>query len=216
MMLSANTVTCSSEPPLNRLSMAYRSAAAPWWPAARPEQYRTFAVEMPGAGSVGSGSAGAGAGGAERGGEVPGGGGGGGAGGGLALEVEQRVAAARLERPAAPVVELGHDRGHDAVVAGDRAQVMGEEAAADDEHALVPQRRQLAADLHEPDRVQARHRDLEHGHVRGRVHLHQRDVRAVVKAPAGDVEHRGGRGAQQLADLRGQSGRAGRLVSDLG
>src|SRR5882724_3568610 len=54
---------------------------------------------------------------------------------GLALEVEHCVDVARLQRLAAPVVELGHDRGDYAVVAGDRAQVVGEEAAADDEHA---------------------------------------------------------------------------------
>ena len=84
---------------------------------------------------------------------------------GLVLEVEQRVDVLRVQRPVAPVVELRRPAGVAAARVPQRGEVVGEEAAADDQYALVAQRRELAADLHQLLRVERRHGDLEDGDV---------------------------------------------------
>ena len=113
------------------------------------------------------------------------------------------------QRPVAPVVELRRPAGHPAARVPQGGQVVGEEAAADDQHALVAQRGELAPDVHQLLRVERRHGDLEYGDVGVREHLHQRDVRPVVEAPVRDVLDGRTGAAQQLADAVGELRGAG-------
>ena len=94
-------------------------------------------------------------------------------------------------------------------------QAVGHEAAADDENALVAERPQPLAQLEQAAGIQRRERELQHGHVRLRIHGDQRHVGAVVQAAARLVRHRA-LAAGQLGDARGQLGsrrsRVARLV----
>jgi hypothetical protein len=60
---------------------------------------------------------------------------------------------------------------------------VGGEPGADDQHAVVAQRSQGAAEFEQFLRIQRRHRHLKDRDVRRREHLHQRDVGAVVEPP---------------------------------
>jgi hypothetical protein len=134
---------------------------------------------------------------------------------GLVEEVQQAVPVAGLQRPPAPVVELGGPGGHSPAGVAQCGQVVGEEAGADDQDALVAQGRQLAADVHQLGRVEGRHGDLEDRDVGGREHLDERDVRPVVEAAVRDVLHGDARGAQQLPYGLGEFGGARGVVADL-
>src|SRR4051812_28416880 len=133
----------------------------------------------------------------------------------LVEEVQQGVHVPRLQRPPAPVVELRGPGGHSAAGVAQGGEVVGEEAGADDQDALVAQRGELAADLHEPDRVEGRHGDLQDGDVGLGEHLDQRDVRAVVQSAVRDVLHGDTGGAQQLAYGIGEFGGSGGAVRHL-
>ncbi len=133
---------------------------------------------------------------------------------GLGLEVQQGVDVGRFQSLAAPGVELRRPGRHARSGVPQRGQVVGEEAAADDQHALVAQGRQLAADVHQAARVQRRHGDLQDRYVGFRVHLHERDVRAVVEAAVRDVLDRGAGGLQECPYRGGQRGGAGGTVAD--
>jgi hypothetical protein len=89
---------------------------------------------------------------------------------------------------------------------------VGEEPAADDQYALVTQRRQPPPDLQQPIRLQVRHRHLQYGDVGDREHLHQRHKGTVVRPPAGNVLYAMTGAAQQLAYVVGERGSAGRRV----
>ncbi|MPM54064.1 hypothetical protein SDC9_100837 [bioreactor metagenome] len=136
--------------------------------------------------------------------------------GGLRREVEDRVHVAVGHRVGGPGVELGQLRQRRGVdVRRQRPQVVRGEAGADDEHALVAQRRQLSAEGEEPARVEGGQRELQHRDVGLRVHLHQRDVRPVVEA-AGLVRLHLGGGVEQAADGPRQVRGGGRVVRHRG
>ena len=125
------------------------------------------------------------------------------------VDVAARAAPRRPTRRTPPTSAGGAPA---AVAEVHERQAVGEEPGPDDQHALVAQRGEPAAELEQPLRVERRHRDLQHRDVRVRVHHRQRDVRAVVEAASrllGDLLVVG----HQRADARGQLGRAGRVVA---
>ena len=71
------------------------------------------------------------------------------------LDVEQDVDIRGGQRGAAPVVEFGHAR-MDSTGFVEHPQVAVEESAADDQHTLITQRRELAARGHQFSWVQNR------------------------------------------------------------
>src|SRR6267143_6412077 len=86
-----------------------------------------------------------------------------------------------LMRPGVELGRPGRGRGFDPEVA-EKGQTVREEATADDEYTLVPERAQPPANLEELLWVEAGHRDLQHRDVRGGIHHRQGHVRAVVEA----------------------------------
>ena len=91
---------------------------------------------------------------------------------------------------------------------GTRTHVVRQEAAPEHEHPFVAQRREGPAEIEELPGVEAGHRDLEHGHVGGGIHRHERHIGPVVESALGVVGAVDALRAQQLADARGESGRA--------
>lgn len=86
--------------------------------------------------------------------------------GSLVAEGEQLVEVAAIERLARPAVELlrpfgGHRLAQEGVV--DERQPVGQEPAADDEHAFVAHRREASADLEEMLPIEVGHRHLRTG-----------------------------------------------------
>ena len=135
----------------------------------------------------------------------------------LLAEGEQRIDVAAVERLGRPLVEVDRPLrrpglAHEVLV--DERQPMGQEAAPDDQHALVAQRREPATDLEQVPRVEVRHRHLEDRDIGVGVHRLERHPRAVVEAPRLAVEH-GLVDGHETADLRRQVGRAGCVVGHL-
>ena len=131
--------------------------------------------------------------------------------------VGQRVDVAAAHRVGGPGVEVGRPAGSGGVDAelGEERQAVGEEAGADDQHALVAQRPQPLAQLEEAGRVGRRERHLEHRDVAGGVHDLERDPGAVVQAAAGVLVHRlAGRHHRRdpLRERRGVGGLVRHLV----
>ena len=92
-----------------------------------------------------------------------------------------------------PGVEVSRPGGHD--LAGHHPprkerQAVGHEAGPDDQHALLAQRAEVAAEVQEPARVLRRQAELQHGHVTQRVHDLQRDPSAVIEAAVRVLVHR--------------------------
>ena len=105
----------------------------------------------------------------------------------LGLVVRQQVDVAAGERVGGPEVEVDRPAGRlglDAELLEER-QAVGEEARPDDQHALVAQRAQPLAELHQPVRVVGGQRHLQHRDVGLGVHDLQRHPRAVVEAAGG-------------------------------
>ena len=127
-------------------------------------------------------------------------------------EILELVDVAALERLVRPRVELGRPgrRGRIDTEIAKKGQTMGQEAAADDQHALVAQWPEPAPDVVEPLRIEARHRYLQHGNLCIRVHDGKRDIGPVVQSPIGLIDDR--LVGDELADLRRQLGRAWRSV----
>ncbi|MNK87665.1 hypothetical protein D3C87_1076050 [compost metagenome] len=106
--------------------------------------------------------------------------------------------------------------GHAVRLRAEVAQVVIAQAAADDEHVLVAQRRNRAAQCQVLGRVEpAPQRQLHHRHVGVRVHRGHRREHAVVVAALGvDLRRQAGGGDQRLHALR-EFGRTGRGVAHL-
>jgi hypothetical protein len=96
-------------------------------------------------------------------------------------------------------------------------QVVHEVAGGQDEHPLVAQRRELAAELEQLLLAhQHRHRDLQHGDVGGGEHPHQRAPGAVVDpaVAAPDREPRADEPLDAVGQLRRAGGRVAQLVHE--
>src|SRR5437762_5434936 len=133
----------------------------------------------------------------------------------LVLEIDQRVDLAFADGLVRPCVELGRP-GRRRLLAHPETcepQVVRHEATADDEHALLTKRRESTADLEERDRVEARHRDLEHRYVSVRVHLDKGHVRAVIETALRLLADRDRPAGEELADTGGERWRARRRVT---
>ena len=133
---------------------------------------------------------------------------------GRALVVRERVDVAPRERVGGPGVELRRPAGRGRVDAplGEERQAVGEEAGADDQHALVAQRPQPLAELEQALRVLGGQRHLQHRDVGLGVHDLQRHPGAVVEAAAGVLVDRLGVGHQRRRRARASAEASGRLV----
>ena len=107
---------------------------------------------------------------------------------GRAVAVAEQVAKPPLQQGTIhPIGEGGDPVGLGRVrrLAEEFLEVMSEAAAADDQHALLPQRRQRAAEVEVVRRAKMRlNRDLQHWDVGLGIHLRQRDPGTVVEAAA--------------------------------
>src|SRR5439155_632892 len=130
-------------------------------------------------------------------------------------KVGQLVDIAVFEGFVRPGVEFGRPRRRRRVQAkvAEKRQTVGQEAAADHQHALVAKRAQPAADFEELLGIEARHRDLEHRHVGSRIHHGERHVGAVVKPAIGLFGNR--LIGKQAPNVGGQLRRARRWISCL-
>ena len=79
-------------------------------------------------------------------------------------------------------------------------------AGADDQHSLLSQRAQLLSDPNQPVRIVSWHAELQHRHVRVRIHHLQRHPGTMIKTAAGMFVDRLEVGHQRR-DLRGERGR---------
>ena len=135
----------------------------------------------------------------------------------LLPEREELVDVAPIQGLGRPLVEVdrplrGAGLAHEVLV--DEWQPVGEEAAPDDQHALVAQRRQAPPDFEEVPRVEVRHRQLEDRDVRVGVHRLERHPRPVVESAHLPVEDRFVSGHQAL-DGRGELGGGRGVVREL-
>ena len=133
----------------------------------------------------------------------------------LALEVEQRIDVTLIHSLRSPLVKL-ETRGRRSHIRPrariEPHEIVGGEARAHDQRALLAQRRQLLADLVELLRIQSRHGKLQNRHVRIRIHLHQRHVCAVIEAAGLVVIHRLVLVREQLRHIYRQLRRERRVV----
>ena len=138
--------------------------------------------------------------------------------GAVVFEVQHGVDVTGLDGLLGPGVELlTPDRAGAAGVAeAGLPQVVGGEAGPDDQHAVVAQRRERAAQLEQLPRIQRRHGHLQHRDVGLREHLDQRHVGAVVEAAVRVlVDLLAGPATAARRTSMASSGRAGRVVGDL-
>ena len=131
---------------------------------------------------------------------------------------DERVVVVRGEPRREPFGERGRigQRGVRAARAHPVAQVVRDVTAADHEHAFAGERRERAPDVEVVRGVApGLHGELDHRHVRVRIHVQQRHPGAVVEA-ATTVRARGDAGVLQEFDrARRHVRRAGRAVADL-